>query len=312
MEKIAAVVVTYNRLELVKNTISALQGQDRPIDSIIVVNNGSTDGTKEYLDYIAEQDGDRNLIVIHQENVGGSGGFWCGIKEAYERGFDWIWCMDDDVFPRGECLDISLALSKSEGNENIGIFCPHRIMNGKTVSGGSKKVNLSNPFKNTFDFPLTAEEIEKNEYVDIEGMVFEGPLIKREVVERIGLPNKDLFILYDDTDYSYRAVLAGYRVVVVRDALMDKHYFQSTMSYKEDKMKNKWKLAYHIRNSAYICHKYGKNVFVRYCGALPFVVKMYGAITFNFIKGHKYKFSDYILFASMVKRGIKGELGKMD
>lgn len=306
MEKIAAVVVTYNRFELVKKTINSLRNQTRKLDSIIIIDNNCTDGTSEWLD---TQD---DLTVIHQENVGGSGGFWRGIKEAYERGYDWIWCMDDDVFPREECLSLSLTLSRRGGNEKTGILCPHRIMNGKTFTGESKKVNLSNPFKNTFDYPLTAEDVDNNEYVDVEGMAFEGPLIKREVVEKIGLPNKDLFILYDDTDYSYRAVLAGYRVVVVRDALMDKHYFQSTLSYAEDKMRNKWKLAYHIRNSAYICHKYGKNIFVRYCGALPFLVHMYMAITFNFIKGHKYKFSDYCLFASMVKRGIKGKLGKMD
>ena len=308
MEKIAAVVVTYNRFELMKKTIAALRMQTRQLNSIIVIDNHCTDGTGEWLD--AQDD----LTVIHQENVGGSGGFWRGIKEAYERGFDWIWCMDDDVFPREECLERLMVNGNgvTVNERKIGILCPHRIMNGKTFTGESKRVNLSNPFKNTFDYPLTAEDVENNEVVDIEGMAFEGPLIKREVVEKIGLPNKELFILYDDTDYSYRAILAGYRVVVVRDALMDKHYFQSTLSYKEDKMKNKWKLAYHIRNSAYICHKYGKNVFVRYGGALPFVLKMYGAITFNFFKGHKYKFSDYGLFASAVKRGIKGELGKLE
>lgn len=304
MEKIAAVVVTYNRLELVKKTIASLKGQSRPVDCIIVVNNGSTDGTDEYLSSLDMED---ILMVIHQENVGGSGGFWRGIKEAYEKGFDWIWCMDDDVFPTPYCLETMLKHT----DDSIGILCPHRMMNGKTFVSESKTVNLSNPFKNTFDYPLTAEEVESNEHVDIEGMAFEGPLIKREAVERVGLPNKDLFILYDDTDYSYRTVLAGYRVIVVRDALMDKHYFQTTLSYKEDKMKNKWKLVYHIRNSAYICHKYGKNLFIRYCGALPFVMKMYAAITFNFIKGHKYKFSDYFLFASMVNKGIKGRLGRI-
>lgn len=302
-ERIAAVVVTYNRLELVKKTINSLRNQTRSLNSIFVVNNGSTDGTSEWLN------SQTDLFVIHQENVGGSGGFWRGIKEAYDKGFDWIWCMDDDVFPRRDCLE--QLLTSSEKLEHVGILCPHRIMNNNTFTGESKKVNLSNPFKNTFDYPLTAKDVENNEFVDIEGMAFEGPLINREVVDKIGLPNKDLFILYDDTDYSYRAVLAGYRVVVVRDALMDKHNFQSTLTHEEETMKNKWKLAYHIRNSAYICNKYGKNIFVRYCGALPFVLKMYGAITFNFIKGHKYKFSDYFLFASMVKRGIKGELGKM-
>lgn len=150
-----------------------------------------------------------------------------------------------------------------------------------------------------------------NEIVDIVGMAFEGPLIRKDVVEKIGLPNKELFILYDDTDYSYRAVLAGFRVVVARDALMDKHDFQSTTSYREEKIKNKWKLAYHIRNTAYFGHKYGKNIWVKNFAAMPFLLRMYAAITFNFIKGHKYSFSDYGLFWKMMRRGVREELGKM-
>lgn len=150
-----------------------------------------------------------------------------------------------------------------------------------------------------------------NEIVDIVGMAFEGPLIRKDVVEKIGLPNKELFILYDDTDYSYRAVLAGFRVVVARDALMDKHDFQSIASYREEKIRNKWKLAYHIRNTAYFGHKYGKNIWVKNFAAMPFLLRMYAAITFNFIKGHKYSFSDYVLFWKMMRRGVREELGKM-
>ena len=91
--KVIAVVVTYNRLELLKRNISCLR-RNRPLDTILVVNNGSTDGTAQWL---ATQSG---LHVINQENVGGSGGFYTGIREAFLQEADWIWCMDDDVFPR--------------------------------------------------------------------------------------------------------------------------------------------------------------------------------------------------------------------
>ena len=217
--------------------------------------------------------------------------------------------MDDDVFPSENCLETLLAFADKD--EKIGIACPHRLMSGKTFTGEAKTLNLSNPFKDMHDNALMATDVESNEVTDIVGMAFEGPLIKKDVVEKIGLPNKELFILYDDTDYSYRAILAGYRVVVVRDALMDKYDFQLKTSYREDKMKNKWKLAYHIRNTAYFGHRYGKNIWVKYLAAMPFVLKMYGAITFNFIKGHKYSFSDYGLFWHMMRRGIREELGKM-
>lgn len=307
-DRIVAVVVTYNRLELLKRVIDSLFKQVHKVEKIIIVNNGSTDGTTDYLSSFNDNE---LFLVVNQENVGGSGGFYRGIQEAMKLDCDWIWCMDDDVFPRKDCLDNLLGNIANARNNNVGILCPHRIQSGKTFVSESKRVNVTNPFKNTFDYPLTVNDIESNDYVEIEGMAFEGPLIKRDVVEKIGFPNKDFFILYDDTEYSYRTVLAGYKVRVVRDAFMDKYDFQSTSSYREDKVKNKWKLNYHIRNSAYFGYNYGKNIFVRYGAALPFVLRMYFAITFNFIKGHKYSFSDYALFWRMMNNGINGKLGKI-
>ena len=300
---VVAVVVTYNRLHLLQHVVGALKGQSKKLDKIYIVNNGSTDGTKEWLD------GQTGLNVIHQENVGGSGGFYRGIQEASKEECDWIWCMDDDVFPRENCLET--LLNVAEQHDKLGIVCPHRLMSGKTFVGEAKTLNLTNPLSDMHNDMLTAQELESNETVSIVGMAFEGPLIRKEVVEKIGLPNKELFILYDDTDYSYRTVLAGYKVVVARDALMDKYDFQSKTSYREDKIKNKWKLAYHIRNTAYFGHRYGKNIAVRYMAALPFIMRMYAAITFNFVKGHKYSFSDYGLFWRMMRRGLREELGKM-
>ena len=304
---VTAVVVTYNRKTLLDKVIQSLLAQTVAIERVIIVNNGSTDGTWEWL--TSEYRTDARFVLIQQENVGGSGGFCRGIQEAMAYDTDWIWCMDDDVFPTPSCLETLLALSGQR--EDAGILCPHRLMSGKTFTGEAKTLNLSNPFVDMHNDMLTPEMVEQNEWVEIEGMAFEGPLIRREVVERIGLPNKDLFILYDDTDYSYRAVLAGYKVLVVRDAVMEKHDFQSASSYREEKIRNKWKLAYHIRNTAYFGHRYGKNCFVRYFSAVPFLMTMYGAITFNFFVGHKYSVSDYALFWKMMVRGIRGELGKL-
>ena len=72
MQTVAAVVVTYNRLNDLKLCIDSLNQQTRPLDAIIVINNGSTDGTSGWL---AEQNG---LTVITQSNLGGAGGFLAG------------------------------------------------------------------------------------------------------------------------------------------------------------------------------------------------------------------------------------------
>ncbi|MEO7306975.1 MAG: glycosyltransferase, partial [Ferruginibacter sp.] len=93
MEKVIAVVVTYNRQALLSECITALRNQSRPLDGILIVNNGSTDGTEKWL--AAQKD----IHFINQENLGSSGGFSTGIQWAYQNDYAWIWCMDDDGYP---------------------------------------------------------------------------------------------------------------------------------------------------------------------------------------------------------------------
>lgn len=249
---IIAVVVTFNRQELLKKNIQCLR-QNKPISSIVVINNGSTDGTKEWLD--AQTD----LTVIHQDNVGGSGGFYTGIDYAYKAGADWIWCMDDDVFPRADCLE---KLLKEATDKHIGILAPRRLMEGKIFCHDFQAYNLSNPFSSMYKQKLSKQEV--NKPTEIQGTAFEGPFIRREVVEKIGLPNKDLFIFCDDTDYCLRTVLAGFKMLYVPHALMDKEKFFSNDSWSERNRKKKWKRYYQIRNSAYLNHHYGYNWGVKY------------------------------------------------
>lgn len=257
--KIFAIVVTYNRLELLKKNIGALRRQHR-LDRIVVVNNGSNDGTKEWLD------GQHDLQAVHQENVGGSGGFHTGIKVAYDEGADWMWCMDDDVFPKDGCLDELLSLvALEETRLNCknppGILAPRRVMGGKTLTHEFRRYNLTNPLGSLHAERLCGEETTPTEIV---GCDFEGPLISRAVVGKIGLPNRELFIFYDDTEYCLRAHLAGFRLLYVPSAVMDKHAFFSEDSWAVRNQKKKWKRYYQVRNSAYLNHHYGKNWGVRY------------------------------------------------
>lgn len=301
MKSITAVVVTYNRKELLIRCIEHLRRQTMKLDSIIVVNNGSTDGTKEWLD---NQTG---LDVIHQENVGGSGGFYRGIEHAYEKGYDWMWCMDDDVYPEPDCLELLLK----QDDENIGILCPIRRQGGKVFFSEIKKFNLTNPFKSLHVNELTLEDVKDQEAISIEGMAFEGPLIKREVVEQIGLPNKELFLLYDDSDYSYRAVLAGYQMKLVTKAVLNKEKFFADDDRVTQVQKGKWKLYYHIRNTVYFNKKYGKNIWVRNLRSIGVMLQYQGYVLKNLPFNEKYQTSDLLEFYRAYQDGVNGNLGKM-
>lgn len=301
MEKITAVVVTYNRLNLLKKVISNLKSQTRKLDNIIVVNNGSTDGTKEWLD---EQD---DLDIVHQENVGGSGGFYRGIQYAYVKGFDWIWCMDDDVYPEETCLENLLSF---KNDDKIGMLCPLRYQEGKPFLSEIIKFNLSNPFQNLHKNKVKITDLNQKT-ISIEGIAFEGPLIRRGVVGMIGLPNKDLYILYDDSDYSYRCVLGGYKVLLVTNAILFKEMFYCNSSKEYVVKMNKWKLVYHIRNSSYFNVVYGKNCFVRRLRPIMMLLKFYSYISKNIFCNKKYQITDFRIFFKAFLSGQYGQLGKI-
>ena len=90
MEKVIAVVVTYNRQALLSECVAALRKQSRPLDAILIVNNGSTDNTEQWL----QQQSD--IFFVTQNNVGSSGGFSTGINWDYQKGYSWIWVFEDD------------------------------------------------------------------------------------------------------------------------------------------------------------------------------------------------------------------------
>ena len=89
------VIVTYNRLKYLQKTVFECVKTNT---NIIVVNNNSIDGTLDYLEKVKHIY--ENIYVFNLEkNIGGSGGFAFGISKAIEYGADWIWVMDDDVYP---------------------------------------------------------------------------------------------------------------------------------------------------------------------------------------------------------------------
>ena len=106
MNKIVTVVVTYNRKELLKKCINALLNQTITESDIIIIDNASTDDTK---DYIAEERGNQRVKYFRlKKNTGGAGGFNAGLKKAIELQYEYFWLMDDDSIPREDALEMML------------------------------------------------------------------------------------------------------------------------------------------------------------------------------------------------------------
>ncbi len=300
--KITAVVVTYNRCELLQKSIARLR-QQPDLTEIIVVNNGSTDGTAPWLDQQSD------LHVIHQDNVGGSGGFYTGIQAAYEGGASWIWCMDDDVFPQPDCLAQLLQVVRqyTSVDKPLGILSPRRLMAGRVFTHEFCQYNFTGALASMHGKKLHGDETQPTPIV---GCDFEGPFISRAVVEKIGLPNKDLFIFCDDTDYCLRAHQAGFRLLYVPQALLDKHQFFNNDTWTTRNQKKKWKRFYQIRNEAYLNHHYGQTWGVRYLrswiGVIGYILP--AVLSMPFTKA--WRWSDLSMLWEAYHDGIAERLGK--
>ena len=299
--RIIAVVVTYNRLSLLQRNLACLR-QNRPVSEIIVVNNGSTDGTAEWL---ATQAGEQ-LHVITQANVGGSGGFYRGMEEACRLEADWIWCMDDDVFPRADCLEQLLPYTN---RPEIGILAPRRLMEGQVFTNDFLAYDFRHPFSSMYKKKLKNRQVDTP--VEIAGTALEGPFIRRSVVDRIGLPNKELFIFCDDTDYCIRTLRAGYKILYVPNALMDKQRFFSDDNWTERNRKKKWKRFYQVRNSTYLNHHYGETWCVRnlrgFVCVAGYLLTALATLPFS----NAYRLNDLPRFWQAYRDGLREKLGKM-
>ena len=209
---VAAVVVTYNRKDLLILCIAALKQQTLPLECIYVIDNDSTDGTDECISSIPVD----NIPLVYKklsENIGGAGGFHYGINQAFKDNFAWIWIMDDDAIPKADALELMCNASKK--NPEIKCLAPmvhdatgkvdlsHRGLIQKGLFGELSHVDLSNTL---VDYQL------------VDFCSFVGPLISRDVVLQVGLPNPHFFIHHDDFEYSIRLKRLGFKFLLIRDS----------------------------------------------------------------------------------------------
>ncbi len=230
MEKIIAVVVTYNRQKLLSECISALQSQTRKIDEILVINNGSTDNTESWLS------SRKDLTFFSQKNVGSGGGFNTGIRLAYEKGYDWIWLMDDDGYPKEDALQNLLEDADDK-------LC---LRNCAVINKEDKK---SFVWK-TGNY-ASIEDV-KESIIENFAHPFNGTLLHKNLIEKVGLPRKELFIWGDETEY-YHRIISKNKIPFYTKSNSIHYHPASAYSYKNDwDYKTNWKMYYYVRNRFHI------------------------------------------------------------
>lgn len=241
-QRVAAVIVTFNRLEKLKTVLSHVLGQSTPPEWVVVVDNASTDGTA---DYLAGLDDPSLDILRLSENTGGAGGFSTGMKRAYDLGAEYFWLMDDDCYPAKDSLE-KLVAGHDEAMEampgGVPFACSLVYFDDTEIA----EMNIAAP-----DWKWAKLWGKGQRSVLVETCSFVSALYTRATVERIGLPFREYFIWFDDAAY---ARLAG-RGIGPGVCVLDSKAIHDTPNniagdFSRVDEQNIWKFAYGARNEA--------------------------------------------------------------
>ncbi len=276
--KYSIVIVTYNRCELLKEAVECALAQSIRPSHVVIVNNNSTDGTKEYLDSI-----NNSAVVIRnlKENVGGAGGFYYGIKLAHELGDDWHLIIDDDaMLSRDYVYRLGQFIVRYS---DIGCVAGTVMTDGKIITDHRQRMTYPG-----FRF----KKIDKSEYQKkvflCDTASFCGIMIKDSIVASIGYPQKDYFIWYDDTEYCVR-IRKVTRIAVVTSAKLN---HKTVLTQAEWPRHYTWKDYYGIRNRILMVNKHGNIIDKIYNRLYIFLNvwcrnKIFGMVRFH---GYDWKF----------------------
>ena len=250
--RVCAVIVTFNRLALLKEAFAAVRNQTRPADTIIVVDNGSTDGTSEWLATVIGA----GVRVITQANLGGAGGFYTGLQAGYESGADWFWCMDDDTIPDPECLARILAVEVRVLDE-AGPATPGWISSVVRWTDGTAH-RMNEP--KVESFLRWGPDVLRKGFIPAQWCSFVSVAISRQAVAACGLPLKDMFIWYDDVEYTARITAAGFAGVVALESQVEHRTATNYAPDVEDLAPNNlWRFRYAFRNEVVVLKTLNRN-----------------------------------------------------
>lgn len=208
---VAAVIVTYNRKQLLMENLDGLMMQTYQMDSIIIVDNASNDGTENALKEKGYFERLPLDYIMMEYNSGGAGGFSYGVQYAYKKGFDFIILMDDDGRPYN-CRTIENLCEKAE---EIYLSKSKLLMLNALVTYDGEHLS--------FGFGYTDEEIniaQKNNEVLMDSISpFNCTLISKELVAKIGVPRADFFISCDEREYNNRAKMNNAFIATVAKSI---------------------------------------------------------------------------------------------
>jgi GT2 family glycosyltransferase len=216
--KTAIIIPTWNKSELLVKCLKSLEAV-KSANKIYVVDNGSTDDTVVKVNKLED---DRIQLVKNSTNLGFAGGVNAGIFCALEDGHDAVVLLNNDAIAQPDWLDELIKLSKKG----------YGIVGSVILDETGNKIDTVGDYMTSWGLMQVLGRDQSVGEVKINPEPFAvcggAMLIKREVVEKIGYFDEDLFAYYEDVDFCYRARHAGFKVGLAEKAVV--HHAQGSTS----------------------------------------------------------------------------------
>lgn len=272
---VCAILITYNRLETLKTALAHVLGQTvRPL--VVIVDNNSSDGTREYLESIK---GNKDIVSIFMEtNIGSAGGIAAGMKYGLSlKHTDYFWILDDDTFYQENAL--KELLDSIEGS-------PFSLIG---LSGFN--IRYGNKVKTT-----CTDKLQEVDYA-----LIDGAIIKADVVRKLGTTRAGFFMMGDDHEYSLRLTKHGYKIGLLNLGEIERLYLGGAGAFTNATL---WRGYYSSRNHMLIIKQYFSfvNLFAYCVRQLKFIIAA------AFLAPDRFKRVKFRILGIM--HGIRGIEGK--
>lgn|GEM_PF-112773 len=254
---VGIIVVTNNQSATLLQTLNSILNQAYPYYKIFIIDNGSTDGTNDLMksffhkskrpnDYLFAL---RNIGYYRlRENLGRAGGFYYGMKLAYEYGVPYVWCLEDDVI-----------LHKNSLNE---LVYSAQLLDSKACLQSNMTTDLEE--SSIWKIGNSQHYLQNKENI-----CFNGFFASTQMLRDIGYPRKALYLFFDEAEYTKRAGNAGYKIYQVRNSYIRYHqrsYDDRSLSFAKINLLsnlNSWMWYYYMRNAILVHSKREHRTFRR-------------------------------------------------
>ncbi|SDB72911.1 glycosyltransferase family 2 protein [Belnapia rosea] len=251
MPRVCAVVLTYNRRELLDECLRSIAAQSHVCDRVIVVDNASTDGTAEMLAECWRSKVDAHVL---EQNIGAAGGFNLGMRLAYRTGADYIWVMDDDVMPEPDALEKLLAAASVLASRNIAPSFLTSIL--RSPVGHLTNVPEIDRHTNPLQYENWPDLLD-HKLVPVIRAALASNLLPRSTLEQYGLPIADMFIWGEDTEFTLRVAQDRPGFIVGDSRAVHVRQLAGVLDIRTER--NPARVAYHfyrIRNDVFLKRRF--------------------------------------------------------